>query len=162
VADTSRMVVDIKVSGRTRALLSAGQRAEVVVDAKPGRVFRARVEKVGNFGRDAFEHLDARTRDLVGKARRRVFNVRVVLDPVEEVLKPGLMARVTIIVDDATGVLLVPREALRAREDTEAEVRVRVDGRAETRAIRVGRDNGDMVEVVSGLSEGDLVILGGD
>jgi len=47
----------------------------VRIDAFPDRVFPAVVSKVGNFGRDAFEHLDARTKELIGKAKRRVFNV---------------------------------------------------------------------------------------
>lgn len=161
VADISRMVVDIKVDGRTRALLAADQHAEVVVDAIFGRVFAARVEKVGNFGRDAFEHLDARTREIVGEARRRVFNVRVVLDPVDDVvLKPGLMAGVTILVDEAPEVLQVPREAIRNRQDERAVVRVVTRGGIESRPVEIGRDNGDMVEILSGVVEGESVVLG--
>jgi RND family efflux transporter MFP subunit len=160
VADISQMVLDIKVSGRTRARLEAGQKADVRIDAFPGQVFAARVTKVGNFGRDAFEHLDARTRELIGKAKRRVFNVRVTLEPTETRLRPGLMAEVTVHTEALEDVLEVPREAVTDRQDGHGTVRVLEDGRIREREVVLGPANRDMFAVTSGLDEGAKVVLG--
>lgn len=161
VADTSSMRVSIKVDGRTRALLQPGLRAEVHLPAISGRVFAARVTDVGKFGRDAFEHLDARTKNIVGEADRRVFDIMLVLEDTAPLLMPGLMARVKIVIAEVDDVLLVPREAVRVLADGSGTVEVLKGSVRTQRAVELGARSRQMVVIKRGLEAGERVVIGG-
>ena len=75
-------------------------------------------------------------------------------------LVPGMYAYASITTDDARGVLVVPVQAIDRRDDTVSALVVGGDGRLETRAIIVGLQTPDRVEVRHGLAAGDLVVIG--
>jgi len=161
VADTSSMRVGIKVDGRTRALLRPGQRAEIEVKAVPGRVFAAHVTEVGKFGRDAFEHLDARTKHIVGEANRRAFDIALVLDDTDPLLVPGLMAHVKIVVAEVEDALLVPCEAVKVLAEGRGTVVVVSGGVPAKRTVELGARGKFLVEIRRGLEAGERVVIGG-
>ena len=67
---------------------------------------------------------------------------------------------VTVLVDIKPDVLLVPSAAIRQR-GTSAFVFVPADdGGTEQRDITVGGTDGELTEVLSGLEEGDVVLMG--
>jgi RND family efflux transporter MFP subunit len=75
-------------------------------------------------------------------------------------LVPGMFADASIVLGQAKNVLVVPVEAI-DRTDTSARVMlVNRDNRVEPRDVKVGLETGNRVEVVSGLSAGDLVVVG--
>jgi multidrug efflux pump subunit AcrA (membrane-fusion protein) len=74
-------------------------------------------------------------------------------------LKEGLTVTVSIIVEQRTGVLLVPNGAI-TYQGREAYVQVvSPDGTIETRAIQTGLSDSQNTEVTSGLSEGEQVVI---
>ena len=77
-------------------------------------------------------------------------------------LRTYMTAQVSIILDSARGVLLIPSTALGSRgRDGKFEVSVvTADGRQERRQIKTGLDNRSMVEVHEGLTEGERVVIG--
>jgi len=79
-------------------------------------------------------------------------------------LRPGMSASAAITVDEIAGVLVVPNWAVRLdRETGEAFVLVRQpDGTIAESAVETGLRNEQFSEVVSGLSEGDVVVLTND
>ncbi|MEX0818532.1 MAG: efflux RND transporter periplasmic adaptor subunit [Pirellulaceae bacterium] len=67
--------------------------------------------------------------------------------------------RVRVFTEERADTLLVPRSAIFRSADNGWETFVIRDGRAEKQAVEVGLMNDESVEVVSGLAEGDTVIV---
>lgn len=90
-----------------------------------------------------------------------IFPTTIEFDPPEELdIRPGMNATVTIVTEARAGVLLIPDRAIRTVGER-AFVTVRTpDGDDEEREIVLGyRGDQGQVEVVSGLSEGDTLVL---
>jgi HlyD family secretion protein len=81
-------------------------------------------------------------------------------DPLEawSTLGDGYRVEVRIVVWETDGVLKVPTSSLFRRGDEWAVFAVD-GGRAELRAVEVGRRSGSFAEIVSGLREGEPVVL---
>jgi membrane fusion protein (multidrug efflux system) len=75
-------------------------------------------------------------------------------------VRPGSFVTVDIVRETRNAVLLLPREAV-IRELQKAHVFVADEGAAQKRAIRLGLEEGDFIEAVSGVEEGESVIVAG-
>jgi RND family efflux transporter MFP subunit len=74
-------------------------------------------------------------------------------------LVPGMYAYASIALERTHQVLTVPVQAL-DRADDKVSVLVVNGGRIERRDVRLGLETPDRVEVVNGLNEGDMVVVG--
>src|SRR5262245_28314954 len=88
----------------------------------------------------------------------RLYRTEVSLeDPVNE-MRPGMSCAIEILVEDIQDALYVPVQSVfRRAEDTLAFVVH--GGEGEERSVEVGRYNDRWVQVVSGLQEGETVLL---
>lgn len=95
-------------------------------------------------------------------SRDPYLEIRVKLSDVPDVLKPGLTVSLEIVLP-AEPRVLVPLTAVRFTADGARVYEVK-DGRALARSVTAGRDDGERVEILSGLSAGERVIAapGGD
>ena len=75
-------------------------------------------------------------------------------------LKPGMFAKVTLILAEREDVVIVPRDALRPDESETAVFVVR-DGTAHRQPVSTGLMNDTLVEIRGGVAEGDEVVLSG-
>ncbi|MGF7153337.1 efflux RND transporter periplasmic adaptor subunit [Novosphingobium gossypii] len=77
-------------------------------------------------------------------------------------LRALMTAKVTIVLDRRANALIIPATALGARaKGSTYTVRVKTDdGAIENRQVKVGLNNNVNVEVVSGLKEGEAVVIG--
>jgi membrane fusion protein (multidrug efflux system) len=75
-------------------------------------------------------------------------------------LKPGLFARVQIVVERRENAVLVPESAVFAEGRQRLVYRV-VDGRAALTPVELGHRRPGEVEVVGGLAAGDIVVTAG-
>lgn len=75
-------------------------------------------------------------------------------------VRPGSFVTVDIVRETRQGALLLPREAV-IRELQKTHVFVARDGEAERREVRLGLEEGDRVEALSGLEAGESVIVAG-
>ncbi len=75
-------------------------------------------------------------------------------------LREGLTVTVSIIIENKTDVLLVPSRAI-TRQGQETYVQVLKDGIIEERMIQTGISDFQFTEVISGLSEGEQVVVPG-
>jgi macrolide-specific efflux system membrane fusion protein len=76
-----------------------------------------------------------------------------------KILRPEMTANVTIFLETRENVLAVPRGAIR-RDRGQYLVRVKENGRVEERAVRVGWRDSGYTEILSGLTEGETVLIG--
>lgn len=100
-ADLGRMRVHAQVDESDVGKVAAEQRARFTVDAWPEKVFEARVEAVRN------EPMEDQT--VIA------YETLLAVENPEGLLRPGMTATVTIVVDERKDALLVPNAALRFR-----------------------------------------------
>lgn len=93
----------------------------------------------------------------------RTLGVRAVLDVVEPRLRAGLFGRLTIAGEGAEPTALVVPSGALARVGGEDVVFVPADEERTYRPVpvRLGRRDGEIVEVIEGLSEGDALVTSG-
>ncbi|RJL22097.1 peptidase M23 [Bailinhaonella thermotolerans] len=70
----------------------------------------------------------------------------------------GVQAKMSVITDSAEGAILVPTSAVLGQAGKGKVTVVHADGRRETRAVKLGINDGKMVEVRSGLSVGEQIL----
>jgi HlyD family secretion protein len=125
------------------AKVQVGQTATVSFDALTGQTFTGKVV--------AIDAASTVTSNVV------TYNATVALDSSSPQVKVGMTASVDVTVAQKDDVLVLPASALSGRGDT-AAVTVRTADGDEERQVTVGLRGDDSVEIVSGLSEGDVVV----
>ena len=147
--DLSRMKVTIKVHESHVNLVRPGQPAFVVLDSAPDTRIRAVVEKVAPLP-------DGQSR--WGNPNLKVYTTEVYLtDPLPSV-KPGVSAKVEIVVTNIADVLSVPIQAVTTLKGKPV-VYVGTGQASQARPVEVGLFNTKFIEITKGLTEGDRVLL---
>jgi HlyD family secretion protein len=155
IPDLMHMQVNTRVHEAMVSQVRPGQKAQVRVDAHPGRVLKGHVTMVKTVP-SAQDWLSA---DV------RVYQTNVAIDDnIEELdLKPGLSAEVTIFADEASGeVLAIPIQSVVGNIQMGQKRKCFVvgdDGQPRPRDIVVGMNNDTVVEVQEGLKEGEVVVM---
>lgn len=80
------------------------------------------------------------------------------LESYEGLLRPQMTASVNILLDTLRGALVIPIRAVK-RENGQTFVMVKEGEKSARRPVTLGRESGDMVQVKSGLSAGDRVLV---
>lgn len=144
ISNTKNLEINISVAERFVSRIEVGQPALLTFDSYPGEVFTAKVAEVNPV-------LDTTSRSM---------GVKLVLDPPDNRIKIGMYCRVKLITESKSGVVAIPREAIVNRSGQES-VFVVNGNTVENRAISVGITVDNMVEVVSGLTAGNEVVVSG-
>lgn len=134
-----------QVDERYLEQLAPGQPASVLADAYPNQVFTATVQAIA---------------PLVDSQRGAVEVKFSLQAPVPGFLREDMTVSIEVETARRDRTLVVPVNALRADTDTGQTVWVERDGRVEARAVRLGLRTLAAVEVLDGLSEGDVVLTG--
>ena len=143
IADLSPLVAHVHVPESELRKLRAGQVASVQVDAAGG----------------AFQSIIQRISPVVD-SNTGTFKVTLELRDPANRLKPGMFARVDIVHERRTNVVRIARSAL-LEDDGNQRVFVVQAGKAVSRAVTLGLTNGPLVEVLSGVSAGEPVVVVG-
>ena len=125
--------------------VEVGQPADVRLSYLPGRVWEGEVEYI-------YPSLNQKTRTL--KARLHFENE-------DEALKPNMFADVTIYGGAKNNVIMIPREALIRTGREERVILALGEGKYQPRIVVAGIESGDWVEIISGLKEGEVVVISG-
>ncbi len=146
IPDLSKMIVDTRIREIDIHRVEPAQSVIVQIDAYPDLKLKGWVDLVGT--------LASQDGDSIGK----YFNLQIALDDNDYRLRPGMTARVEILVDRLKNVLYIPVGAVFERE---GKTICRVKGREgpEERDIQTGKSNEDYVEVKKGLREDEKVYL---
>jgi HlyD family secretion protein len=147
--DVAHMKVTVKIHEASINMIRAGQPAFVVLDSMPERRFRAVVDRVALMP-------DAQAR--WGNPNLKVYNTEVVLvDPLPDV-KPGVSARAEIIITNLSDTLSVPIQAVTTLGGRQV-VYLAGPGEPKPTPVEVGLFNTRFIQLVSGVNEGDRVLL---
>jgi RND family efflux transporter MFP subunit len=143
VAQISALRIYLNVPQANASEVRTGQSARLSVSNLPGRQFEGTVARTANA-------LDPGSRTLL---------VEVHVPNPDGALLPGMYARVDLIEGRSNAPLQIPSDALIVRgEGTEVAV-VRDGHTVHLQKIDVGRDYGDHLEVIGGLSQGQTIIV---
>ncbi len=144
VVDINEVWVKIDVTEKDLPKVVKDLTAQVEVDAYPAEVFRGRVQKVS-----PMVDLDTRT----APAWINIANLK-------HRLKPGMFARLRLMVGEHKDVALIMREAI-IEEDSQRYVFVVEDNRAYKRKVELGLASEGKYELLSGLRPGEKAIVMG-
>jgi membrane fusion protein (multidrug efflux system) len=75
-------------------------------------------------------------------------------------LQPGMYAEVHLSANSIPNALTVPIQAVKRAEDGASVLVVDAQNRVESRAVQIGVESSNNVEILSGLSQGEKVIVG--
>jgi len=148
IPEVARMLADTSLREADLHRVHPGQAAFVTLEAYPDARLSGRVVSVGTVARLAPD------RPADGKR----FDVVVDVDPSQLDLRPEMTARVEMRVADLDQAIVVPINAVVTSRDG-AVVFVVSSGRVEKRAVVLGSSNDVLVEVRSGVKEGERVRL---
>lgn len=142
LVDSSRMKVDCSLSEADAALLEPGMEVSVTVEAM-GQDYPGRIVYVSP-AMDEFS---------------KSYQVRIELLGEELQLKAGLFAHTALDILQRRDCLLVPKEAVLSRNGRQLVYVLDGEGRAQEREVVLGLMNDQYYETISGLSEGEKVIV---
>ena len=94
------------------------------------------------------------------KEDTRTMHTEVDVPNLNRVLIPGMYAEATITLEQKTGVLAVPLQAVDHQGDQTSVYVVSPAGKIEVRPVTLGIQTANDAEVLSGLEDGDLVVVG--
>lgn len=144
VTSLDPLVAYLHVPEREYRNIAAGQPVGIEIDALRGETIIAAVSRVSPV-------VDPQT---------GTFKITVEISDEKRRMKPGMFGRVSVIYDVHEDALQIPRSALVENEGA-ASVFIVDDDRALRRAVDTGYGNRGMIEIVSGLQEGDQVVTVG-
>ena len=146
--DTTEVYVQGKVDEADIAHVYMNQPARIKVESFRDRTFKGNVTKISPMG--------------VEKDNVTTFEVRVSIDNPGGELKANMTANAEILLDEHKGVLTVPENAVMYDNQKNATVAIpdkkQKDGTRKV-PVKVGLSNGSVTEILSGLKEGDQVVL---
>lgn len=145
----------LRVSDNYRLRLDFPVTVDYVKDIRVGDPVTVRVESLNN--KIIKGNITRFTQDVDDTTRTMMTEIEVPNSDLE--LKPGMYATVSLKVEKHAGALAVPVEAVSSGKSTAVFV-VNHDNQIEERPVTLGLETPDDYEVLSGLKEGDLVIVG--
>jgi RND family efflux transporter MFP subunit len=142
VADVHEMRVFVQVPQEMSASLQAGMAADLDLPQYPNRVFKAVV---------------ATTSGAINESARTLL-VELHADNADGLLQPGTYAEVHFDLPGNPQMVRIPTSALVFRQDDMQVAVVGAGDRVELRPVKLGRNLGTDVEVLTGLAPSDRVI----
>jgi RND family efflux transporter MFP subunit len=114
--------------------------------------------RVGALNR-TFEGRVARFADALD-SQTRTMETEIDVENRDGTLVGGMYAETNLILSERKTVLTVPIQAVQREESGASVFMVDREGRVQERPVKLGAEGNDLVEILSGLSEGDQVVIG--
>jgi len=144
ITNVNRLVAYLRIPQSELGRISVGDEAEIRVDAMPGEVFAATIDRIS-------PTIDS---------KNGTFRATAYVDNASGLLAPGMFARFGIGYERHEDVLTIPATAI-VDEDNISVVYVVRDGEAVRRVVRIGIEANGIVEIVTGIDAGDQVVVTG-
>jgi RND family efflux transporter MFP subunit len=144
IADTRRLRLYVRVPQTYAAVMQPDLAAEVQVPDRPGQSYAARLERTSSA-------LDVSSRTLLAQ---------LIVDNAKGELLPGAYAEVRFRLPAAgASSLRLPANVLLASGDGMQVATVDAQGRVVMKRVTIGRDYGQEIEIVSGVTPDDEIIV---
>ncbi|MBN1327064.1 MAG: efflux RND transporter periplasmic adaptor subunit [Candidatus Cloacimonetes bacterium] len=146
LADLERMVVKSRINEIDIAKIRKDQKVQIQVDAYPYLDYSGRITKIAAMAQD-YNNIKA-------------FPIEIEIDEVDEKLRPGMTANITIIGERKKDIVVLPIRAIFSNDDgNDIVYKVSQDTISGPVIIKTGINNFQEVEIIEGLSVGDTISL---
>lgn len=144
VIDMSQLFVQLRIPSSKFAEVPIGTAVDVQVSSLPTHEFRGNVTRISG-------QADPLTGNLI---------VFALIENHDDLLRPGLSCQATVSLPELPDVLAIPVDAVSDNSGTPVVTVVR-DGKAYETEVETGSETHDLVQILDGLSDGDLVATSG-
>ena len=149
IPDLTRMSVNVKIHESYIKKVKKGQKARITLDAFPDKSLVGEVTKMGVLP-------DSQNRWM--SPDLKVYLTSITVDGTHDWVKPGMSAKVEILVNKVENCVYVPVQAV--SPDSGKQVCFVSHGlKPERREVEIGEFNDEFIEVKNGLTEGERVLL---
>ncbi len=145
VADMSTMQIEANVDQTDIGKIQLAQQVVFTVDAYPGKEFTGTVTTI--------------SRKPTVSQNVTYYPVTIDVNNAENLLNPGMVARVSVTISQSQNVLTLPLSAIRTDKTGKYVVVINANGQTGNVPITTGNTGDDRVEITSGLNEGDKVVV---
>lgn len=145
VADMSKMQIEVQVDQTDIGKLVLGQKANFTVDAYPDKTFTGVVSNI--------------SKKPVTQQNVIYYAVTVDINNSENLLNPGMVARVSIIASENKNVLTLPLSAIRTDKNGKYVVVMDEQGKTQNVPVTTGNMGEDKIEITGGVNEGDKIVV---
>ena len=145
IGDIASLQVTAKIPERYVASLCTGLKAEISLEAYPDAVFAATVTHVS-----PVLDVNARTKEIV-----------LTFDENDTRINAGMFGKVKLYTLDYEGAVALPSDAVVTKGDKPYLYVVKSDDTVEQREITLGQSVDGIVQVLSGIEEGERVVVEG-
>lgn len=171
LADLGAMEALVNVDENDIVSITLGQEAEIEMDAIPGEILTGTVVEIAN---------SANVSAQGTMSQKTEFEVTIAIDSPRNELRPGMTASADIITDTESAALSIPIQCVTVRTIEQLEegdenaseifephadgfvelVFVVEEGKVMAKQVETGIQGDELIEVVSGLTEGEEVVSG--
>ena len=144
VMDISNVMVRVNIPEQEMKFAALGKEVAVRLDAALGEKFAGRIKTLG----------------LEADLKCRCFPAEIEIKNKEQKLLPGMMARVEMLAKSGQNQVIIPRHAVLERQRGSV-VFVVNNGQAVQRSVKTGEMIGENIQILNGLTFGDLLIVVG-
>ena len=144
IADSDTMRVAVRLTAKDAALVHPGMAVRLRMAAFPGREFAGKLAQISTSS----------------EATDKAATAEIHLPNPDGLLKPGMKAVLSLAVDETHPALLVPKGSVSDFQGKNYLYTVSA-GKAERKAVTKGLEQDNEVVIISGLEEGEFVIVAG-
>lgn len=145
VADMSRMQIEANIDQTDIGKIAMGQKVTFTVDAYPDKEFTGTVTTI--------------SRKATVSQNVTYYPVTIDVANAENLLNPGMVARVSVIVSESKGALTLPLSAIRSDKNGKYVVVAGPNGQTRNVPVTTGNTGDDRVEITGGVDENDKVVV---
>jgi HlyD family secretion protein len=144
IGDPKALEALVSVTEEDFPLVSIGQKVEMYFDARPDVTVNGKVERI----------IPTRI-----EGDSPLYNIYLSLDEVPDGLADGMTVDSNVTIASRSGVVCLPRSLVHASGNDKAAIQVWNGTSTESRTVTVGLRGDSNIEIVSGLKEGDQVVV---
>ena len=149
IPDMTRMSVNVKIHESYIKKIKKGQKARITVDAFPDTELEGEVTKMGVLP-------DSQNRWM--NPDLKIYNTTITINGTYDWVKPGMSAKVEILVTKLNDVVYVPIQAV-SPDGGKQICYVAGTFKPERREVQIGEFNDEFIQIKRGLKEGERVLL---
>lgn len=144
LADLTEMIVTSRINEVDISKVKKNQKVEIRVDAYPYERYEGNIRKIAAMA--------------VTYNNVKVFPIEIKINSVDDKLKPGMTANISIIGEEKTDIVVAPIRCIFADEEgNDVVYRVQNDTISTMQPVKTGINNFQKVEIVDGLAAGDSI-----
>ncbi len=145
IVNDSQVFATANIYEKDLNLIAIGQKVSVKVDSLRDRTFNGKIIRIGS----------------VVEGETRIIPVQAQLDNLDRQLKPGMFAQLEVLTQQTpTAILAIPRAAVVEAKGKQL-VYVQNGNAYQSAEVKLGQTSGNMVEIKSGLFDGDRIVTQG-